>query len=489
MTTAWILAAVSSGKQDVSLPEQLKWCREAAKRNDWTVTREWSAVGSAKRGIRPVFDECLDALRALPKGERPRYLVCVRLDRLGRGSGIETIGAVAELKRLGVTIFSREDGEVRVERASEAILPSIRAIVAALENETRADRTRAGQARRRAEGKHLGAVPYGTVLLDGKPVRYEPEAVIVDEVFALLGSGWGLERIAGAVRDKAPPKKLGNGSTRALTWGQSTIRSLYESEVIRAVVVSESALAKAEAARKDNYRYAPTGEWEWPLRGAVRCTCGHRLMGHASGVKGYRVRYYRCRSHPYDERPEGNRRPGHRADALEQSFVDLLKTLSASPDIVFNSQPKRSAERVKAEEQALKRKLAQLEQRRKRACELAEEGGYTAAELRERLDGIDRERRALGSQLEDLTAEARRHSIDRADAVTMAEVLKRLPAAWPTLPIEHRQAIAKALSSMAGGLVARPDAPGLLFINRSGLRRARRGDSGLMAALPRRMFM
>jgi DNA invertase Pin-like site-specific DNA recombinase len=452
--SAWIFAAVSSSPQEISLDAQVDWATKAAQAQGWAITRTWKGVSSGKSGTRRLLEDLMTELRATPKGERPQRLMMVRIDRLGRGTGIEAIAALAELKRLGTTVFTREDGDVKIERASDTILPAIRTIVAALENETRSDRVRAGHARRRAAGKHLGANPYGTVMLAGKPVAFEPEAEIVREVFELIAQGWGLERIAGHVRSKAPAKRLNDGSERTMTWGQSTIRSLYRSQVVRAIVIDEALLRRAEAARADNYRFRPTGEWLWPLRGAVRCTCGHLLMGHASGTPPHQVRYYRCRSHPYEERLEGNRRPGFRADALEAAFVDLLRRLAASPKTMLRSRPRADIAKLRARETALRAQATRLDRRRRRACELAEDGAYSSTDLRDRLERIDAERRATATELDSVRADVRAHTTDGAAEVRLADSLALLPDRWPSLPIEQQQVVAKAVAARLGGLFA-----------------------------------
>src|SRR6202042_505326 len=140
-------------------------------------------------------------------------------------------------RRLGVRVWTREDGDVKLERASDSILPAIRSIVAALENEVRADRARAGKARRRAAGLHNGNAPYGCVLVEGRPVAYEPEAAIVRALFEHRAQGWGYERLINYAGRNAPPKLLANGEFKKLTWGRSTVEGLLRRRTLRDVVV------------------------------------------------------------------------------------------------------------------------------------------------------------------------------------------------------------------------------------------------------------
>jgi DNA invertase Pin-like site-specific DNA recombinase len=124
--TAWAFAAVSSSPQELSLDSQIAWAKETAKANGWNLSRVIKGVSSGAKGTRKLLDDLLADLRAMPKAERPQRLLLVRIDRLGRGTGLEGIAALAEFKRLGVTLFTRESGEVspradpRAERGSRA---------------------------------------------------------------------------------------------------------------------------------------------------------------------------------------------------------------------------------------------------------------------------------------------------------------------------------------------------------------------------------
>lgn len=462
--TAWSYLVVSSDQQAETLDAQQTWAEETAASHGWQIERVYRGVSSGKLGVRKLLSDLIEELRSLPARSRPKRILLTRIDRLGRGDSLETMGALAELKRLGPVLHTREDGDVKLEKATDSILPAIKSIVAAVENEVRADRVRAGHARRRAAGKHLGMVPYGVVLVDGKPVTFEPEAAIVREIFDLLGERWGLTRIANRMRATAPPKRLSDGSERPLKWGASTIRSLYTSEVLRRVVVSPEAIARAEAARADNYRYAPTGEWEWPLRGAVWCTCGHRLIGHATGVPGYRVRYYRCRHHPQKKGAIMYERPGHRADDLEAAFLNYLEKIAVDPSLFAHEPPRRDREALVDRVAELERRLAKIEARRRRACEFAEDGVYSAADLRERLVKIDAERIGVSENLARARGELAAAEGYTQERERIAAVLERLPRLWKVRPVAERQRLARTIGALVGGLWADPRRRGELLL-------------------------
>ncbi len=114
------------------------------------------------------------------------------MDRVGR-QAIDCIGAIAQLRRLGVTLHTQMDGDVRLEHGRTR--PIFAMITAELENEVRSQKWKAVHARRRAAGLHVGLVPYG-IVVDGKAQPYEPEASIVRKIFGLAEERWGYTRLA-----------------------------------------------------------------------------------------------------------------------------------------------------------------------------------------------------------------------------------------------------------------------------------------------------
>ena len=74
-------------------------------------------------------------VRATERIERPQRVLMVRLDRLGRGLGLEALAALSEIVQLGVTIYTCQDGDYTLSRASESLLPLMRIVTGAIENE------------------------------------------------------------------------------------------------------------------------------------------------------------------------------------------------------------------------------------------------------------------------------------------------------------------------------------------------------------------
>lgn len=140
--TAWLLAVVSDVGQAESLPHQQKWATDTCAANGWSVTREFAKAGSSgKEGVRALVETMLAALRASAPTSRPERILMIRQDRLGRGSGNDTMGALAEIYELGTVVHTREDGDIKLSRVADSILPFFRAMTAGLENEVKIDKS------------------------------------------------------------------------------------------------------------------------------------------------------------------------------------------------------------------------------------------------------------------------------------------------------------------------------------------------------------
>ena len=133
--TVWTFLVVSSDRQAETLADQEKWAQKVAAANGWTITNTFRSVSTGKNGTRQLLEDLLTALRASKKAQRPERVLMIRLDRAGRGLAIEPLAALAEIYRLGVMVHTREDGDVNIARASDAIKPILRVLTGALENE------------------------------------------------------------------------------------------------------------------------------------------------------------------------------------------------------------------------------------------------------------------------------------------------------------------------------------------------------------------
>jgi DNA invertase Pin-like site-specific DNA recombinase len=463
--TVWLYAAVSSSPQEATLDDQRQWASDTAARNGWVITREFSGVGSGAKGTRDILSTLIDELERTPKAGRPQRVLMIRIDRVGR-MALDCIAAVARLRKLGIVLHTRQDGDVKLDTALDSLRPIFELVTAEMENAARSDKWKAVHARRRAEGKHVGTIPYGVILVEGKAVPYEPEAQVVREIFRLAEQRWGYTRLARWAQTHAPPKRMHDGTDKRYRWGVSSVKSILKSKTVRTVLVSDDQWQRTKAARESDFRTRAPKRWDWPLQGAVRCTCGKRLAGHCSGTGSYVTRYYICRHHTLA--PGATSHPGHRADLLEADFVQLLRRLQADPalaDPVGDDRPTGNWDVV---ERDADRRIADAEKRIQRAWKLAEEAQLDANHLRSRLAELDGQRRSAEDARNAARAARAYEAAYQQSACSFAELLEQLPDLWQQTTVELQQELARAFDAVLaespklGGLYADPSSRGKL---------------------------
>ncbi len=148
MLRAGLYARVSTNDQQ-ALPMQSRALREYAARRGWTIAVNVREIGSgaAQRGTR---EKLLEAAR-----RREIDVVLVwRLDRWGR-SVTDLLATLQELEQLGVGFVSITEALDLTTPAGRA-MAGLLAIFAEFEREVLRERTKAGLAHARQNGKRLG---------------------------------------------------------------------------------------------------------------------------------------------------------------------------------------------------------------------------------------------------------------------------------------------------------------------------------------------
>lgn len=108
--------------------------------------------GSVAIARRPGFSRLLD------KMEKGDVLIVTRLDRLGRDA-IDVSGTVAKLERAGIRVHCLALGGVDLTSSAGKLTMGVINAVAQFERDLLIERTQAGLARAKAEGKPLGRPP------------------------------------------------------------------------------------------------------------------------------------------------------------------------------------------------------------------------------------------------------------------------------------------------------------------------------------------
>src|ERR1700678_3021139 len=148
MFRAGIYARVSTNDQQ-TIPLQIRALREYAVRRGWTIALQVKEVGSGavQRQLR---EKLLDAAR-----RREIDVVLVwRLDRWGR-SVTDLVSTLQELEHLGVGFVSLTEA-LDLTTPSGRAMAGLLAIFAEFERDILRERTRAGLAQARQNGKRLG---------------------------------------------------------------------------------------------------------------------------------------------------------------------------------------------------------------------------------------------------------------------------------------------------------------------------------------------
>ncbi len=294
---------VSSAEQvgGTSLDGQERECLAYCERNGWAVVGAYRDAGESARSTdRPGF---LALLGAAKTGVLDKVLVH-KLDRFARDSHDFAV-CRAMLAGDGVQLVSAT--EPITDDPSGRFLETILSAVAQLDNEVRAERSRAGMAARARAGYWCHKAPLG-FRIDRTPagpvLRPDDYAPIVREVF---------EGLAGGALDARSAAERLRAETAPRVWQREDVRRMVREPAYvgriqskltggRPVTAAWPAMISEETwegaqARVDGVRIRQARPADlWPLRGWLTCgECGGRITGAFSrGRHGGRYGYYQC---------------------------------------------------------------------------------------------------------------------------------------------------------------------------------------------------
>jgi putative DNA-invertase from lambdoid prophage Rac len=138
--------------------------------------------GASTAAQRPAFRKLLEAVEVILGAGQKAALVVSKLDRLGR----DTIDVLQTIKALGgkkVRVYVHQLGDFDLTSTAGKMTLSVLAAVAEMERDLIRERTVAGQARAKAEGKHIGR-PASTTHKDRR------------EILRLLAAGTSVSEVA-----------------------------------------------------------------------------------------------------------------------------------------------------------------------------------------------------------------------------------------------------------------------------------------------------
>lgn len=154
---------------------------------------EETVSGSIPALQRPGFKKLMDRL------ERGDILVVTKLDRIGRDS-IDVQNTIRTCSDMGIKLIVLQLGNLDLTSSTGELTVKVLAAVADFERDLIIERTKAGQARAKAEGKHMGR-PAKTTEADRQRIR---ERLTAGETVSAVAKDFNVSRatIIG-IRDQA----------------------------------------------------------------------------------------------------------------------------------------------------------------------------------------------------------------------------------------------------------------------------------------------
>lgn len=148
---AAIWARVSTDRQETD--NQVRQLQELAQRRGLEVVDVYLVEASARKG-----KQRADLDRALAAGRAGAFdtLLVWALDRLTREGPLETLQLVDRFARAGVQVVSLQESWTEAAGELRDLMLAIVGWVARFESDRRSERVKAGMARARAEGRHVG---------------------------------------------------------------------------------------------------------------------------------------------------------------------------------------------------------------------------------------------------------------------------------------------------------------------------------------------
>ncbi len=326
--------------ENFSLSSQEKVCREFAEKQGWNIIQIFQEEGeSAKTADRTQLLKLLNYC-SKNKGNIDAVLI-YKVDRISRNSA-DYQSIKATLSRYGVVI--RAATETINETPQGKFMENVFAAIAQLDNDNRAERTRAGLKERVRQGLWAWAPPLGYKSGASCMVIDKEKAPFVRQAFELYATGnYSIKEIAGMfnkweVKSKNGKKLLPQTVTKILE------NKLYmgiievngwdgEVEGIHEKIITPELFYKAKAVREGKSVSAVprlVNNPEFPLRGIARCSsCYKYLTGSKSSGRKQKYPYYHCIC--------GGTRV--RKEVLEEAFLYFLKQIQPNEEFIkiFNT--------------------------------------------------------------------------------------------------------------------------------------------------------
>lgn len=364
METAIAYIRVSDLRQVIdgnSLATQERQVRDHAKSRGYDLLRVFIEQGeTAKTDERTVLREMLAYCRE--NAGKIKVLIFPKIDRFARYLP-DYISLKGQLTRLGIRVDSV--GEPIEDTPAGRLTEFMLAAIAQFDNEIRAERSRGGAIQAAREGRWVTRPPFGfrRIRYQGR-VTIEPDpdkSQVIVEMFTRLSYGHELAQVR---------RWLGS---KGIGFSRSYVHRMVRNRVYVGVIdrygesnvgappfvplISRNLFEAAQLAirpKKMPKTYSRDNP-DFPLRGTLRCECGHLLMGGWAHGRSQRYAHYRCHWCP---------RVNHRREVVHRAFCRLLR--AKTPD---ESYFERIQELVKVHAQALGKEVQIRRELLERQCQ------------------------------------------------------------------------------------------------------------------------
>ncbi|MBY6242805.1 recombinase family protein [Methylosinus sp. Sm6] len=464
-------------QRDQSIEDQLVLCRTAAHRDGLSVVATYE--DRARSGASLLGRPGLEKLLAAAETRAFDVVVVEALDRLSRDMA-DLAGVHRRLTFLGIEIRAVHDG------VADTVTVGLRGLVGQLFREDGVKKIRRGMAGVIREGRYAGGRSYGYRPTPGEPGRpqiVEEEAAIVRRIFAEYADGRSPRDIAGELNREgvAPP--------RGAAWNASTINGngergngiiqnpLYSGEIIW----NRVRMVKDPSTGKRISRPNPAADWQraaaahlaivdpdtWErararkraslaqgpeprgprryqrslLSGLLRCgACGSGMAKHDNANGRPRIRCSRA-----TESGSCTNRRSYYLGPVEAGVVESLRAQLDQPQLIaefvktYHEERRRLAGADRNARAKSERRLAEIDGQISRMVEAIAQGGAAFAQLRLKLEDLDRERRDLAASLAAAAAPANVVALHPHAVASFQKMLEALAAELDAgaSPIEH----------------------------------------------------
>jgi DNA invertase Pin-like site-specific DNA recombinase len=188
-------------KEGLSIPAQKAKIQAYASLNDLELVEIIADKGfSGKNLDRPGVKKLLDLVR----DQNADGVIVYKLDRLSRSTK-DLLRLIEEVFQKGNTRFFSISEQIDTETAIGKFFLTLMGALAQMERELIAERTKATLAYKKQKGEHLGAIPYGFKLVEGKLIPHEPEQKILKKMKRWRYEGKTLREVARRLNQEEIP--------------------------------------------------------------------------------------------------------------------------------------------------------------------------------------------------------------------------------------------------------------------------------------------